>query len=108
MLRMRRCFAVIFSSLRSTDDPEGYAAMAERMERMAAEQPGFLGVESVRDSSGRGITVSYWESLDAVRAWRAQPAHIDAQKKGKAQWYREYRIRVCEMLYESEFPGPDE
>ncbi|PNB41697.1 hypothetical protein C1X64_38640, partial [Pseudomonas sp. GW456-E7] len=54
-------YAVIFSSVRSENDP-GYGETAERMVSLAADQPGFLGVESVREAGGRGITVSYWDS----------------------------------------------
>ena len=57
-------YAVIFSSIRSADE-RGYAEMAERMMELAAQQPGFLGVESAREQLG--ITVSYWASLDAIR-----------------------------------------
>ena len=53
-------YAVIFTSLR-TDGDRGYGAMSERMLELAAQQEGFLGVESARDDIG--ITVSYWTSL---------------------------------------------
>ena len=52
-------YAVIFSSQRTEGD-HGYSAMAERMVELASRQLGYLGAESVRDSSGFGITVSYW------------------------------------------------
>lgn len=50
-------YAVIFRSQR-TDVDDGYGAMADLMERLAQDQPGFLGSDSVRDADGRGITVS--------------------------------------------------
>ena len=63
-------YAVIFSSLRNGEDEAGYAVMAQRMVELAAGQPGFLGVESTRGADGFGITVAYWDSEDAIRAWR--------------------------------------
>lgn len=42
-------YAVIFTSVRTDKDESGYAAMAERMAELAAGQPGFLGMESVRE-----------------------------------------------------------
>lgn len=57
-------YAVISTSLR-TDGDQGYSAMAKAMLQLAAEQPGFLGVESVRD--GLGITVSYWKDLESIK-----------------------------------------
>lgn len=58
-------FAVIFTSVRTQGDG-GYGEMAERMEELASEQPGFLGIESARGPDGLGITVSYWASRDAI------------------------------------------
>jgi heme-degrading monooxygenase HmoA len=68
-------FAVIFSSQRNGEDDAGYAAAAERMMELAAQQPGFLGAESARGADGFGITVSYWESEAAISAWKHQAEH---------------------------------
>ena len=65
-MKSRDCYAVIFSS-RQTADTDGYQQMARRMEELAAQQPGYLGIETARDGHGFGITVSYWETLDAIR-----------------------------------------
>ncbi|NUM88120.1 MAG: antibiotic biosynthesis monooxygenase [Bdellovibrionales bacterium] len=68
--------------------------MAERMLELASKQEGFLGVESARGADLKGITVSYWSSLDAIEKWRAHPEHLDAQRRGKSEWYRSYSIKV--------------
>ena len=90
-------YAVIFSSTRTGCDPGGYSATAEEMERLAGQQPGCLGFESYRDSDGRGVTISYWESLDAIERWRNHPRHRLAQQQGKQEWYSEYRLRICRV-----------
>lgn len=87
-------YAVIFSSIR-TDGDHGYAAMAERMLASAAEQPGFLGIESARE--GLGITVSYWESLEAIQHWKNDTEHKEAQRLGRGQWYRGFRVRIAKV-----------
>ena len=75
--------AVIFHSVRHAIDDEGYAEMAARMEVLAAQQPGYLGVRSVRDPQTReGITVSYWRDLESIAAWKANAAHREAQRQG--------------------------
>lgn len=84
--------AVIFTSLRNDGD-DGYAAMSERMVALAAEQPGFLGVESARD--GVGITVSYWADDTAAAAWKQVSEHLAAQRLGRERWYEHYRVRVA-------------
>jgi len=87
-------YAVIFSS-QLTNDNAGYQSMAERMLALAAQQPGFLGVESVRDDLG--ITVSYWSSLDAIRAWQQHAEHRQAQQQGRDQWYQDFRVRIARV-----------
>ncbi len=95
-LPMPPYFAVIFSSLR-TPGEHGYGATADRMAALAAQQPGYLGAESTRGEDGFGITVSYWESEAAIRAWKAQSEHIIAQETGIATWYEHYEIRVAKV-----------
>ena len=85
-------YAVIFTSLRTEGDND-YGAMAEHMVDLAARQPGFLGVESAREEVG--ITVSYWESLEAIRQWKANAEHLVAQRLGREKWDRAYKTRVC-------------
>ncbi|MFI5159936.1 MAG: antibiotic biosynthesis monooxygenase family protein [Sphingobacteriales bacterium] len=87
-------YAVIFTSLR-TDGDNGYCDMAVEMNKLASEQPGYLGFESARE--GLGITVSYWESLDAIKNWKANARHLFAQQEGCKQWYREYKVRICKV-----------
>jgi heme-degrading monooxygenase HmoA len=90
-------FAVIFTSLRSPADPAGYEATADRMLALAREQPGFLGVDSALGDDGLGITVSYWSTLESIRAWREQTEHAAAQAKGRTTWYSRYSLRVCRV-----------
>src|SRR5438270_7912132 len=87
-------WAVIFTNLRTPGD-HGYAQTADEMEQLAAEQPGYLGLESVRDELGTGITVSYWESEEAIANWRRHADHLAAQKAGREKWYRAYVLRVA-------------
>ncbi|MFL9879836.1 antibiotic biosynthesis monooxygenase [Herbaspirillum rhizosphaerae] len=89
-------YSVIFSSQRTEGD-NGYGQMADRMVELAAEQPGYLGVESVRGADGFGITVSYWSSLEAISAWKAVAEHRIAQETGKARWYEHYEVRIARV-----------
>jgi heme-degrading monooxygenase HmoA len=88
-------YAVIFASQRTEGD-QGYGKMAEKMVELAAQQEGFLGVESARDE-GLGITVSYWDSLEAIKKWKDHSLHRVAQEKGKTVWYQNFSLRVCKV-----------
>lgn len=89
-------YSVIFSSQR-TPGENGYAQMADRMLELAAQQPGFLGVESVRGADGFGITVSYWATLEAIAQWRADAEHQVAQQTGQSLWYGHYELRIARV-----------
>ncbi|GAB1309739.1 antibiotic biosynthesis monooxygenase [Urechidicola sp. KH5] len=87
-------YAVIFTTL-MTDDLTEYEATAQRMEALAEQQEGYLGIESAR--SGIGITVSYWSSLEAIKRWKMQAEHTAARDRGRAQWYDQYELRICKV-----------
>lgn len=87
-------YAVIFTSLRTEGD-QGYSDMANLMTELAEQQPGYLGMESARDSVG--ITVSYWSDLESIKQWKANSEHQAAQSSGKELWYSEYKVRISKV-----------
>jgi heme-degrading monooxygenase HmoA len=89
-------YAVIFTSVRTNGD-NGYKETAENMLKLAAEQPGFLGAESARDMNGKGITVSYWESLEAIEKWKFHGEHRQAKEKGRTEWYSDFAVRIAKV-----------
>ena len=95
--------AVIFTSLR-TDGDHGYERMAARMEALAAQQPGFLGIESAREDLG--ITVSYWRDDAAAVAWKQVAEHRIAQERGREAWYVDYQVRVATVTRSYGSDGP--
>lgn len=101
--------AVIFSSVRTDTDDNGYGETAAEMDDLARRQPGYLGVETARE--GLGITVSYWVDEAAARAWKGVARHLVAQRRGHEVWYRDYRVRVATVHREygmrTTAPEPD-
>lgn len=69
--------------------------MAQKMLALAAQQPGFLGVESARE--GISITVSYWTDLDAIQAWKNNIEHKEAQALGHKSWYMTFKARISKV-----------
>jgi len=87
-------YAVIFTSLR-TDGDNDYSATSDRMEELARQQVGFLGVESARNEVG--ITVSYWRDLESIRRWKREVEHSEAQRRGRETWYETYHVRIARV-----------
>ncbi|MCM3409958.1 antibiotic biosynthesis monooxygenase family protein [Metabacillus litoralis] len=96
-------YAVIFTSLRLDSEGKNYSITAEQMVKLASKQDGFLGVESSRDLNVFGITVSYWNSLEAIKEWRENSLHRIAQDKGRTNWYLQYNTRICKVDREYSF-----
>ena len=94
-------YAVVFSSLLS-EQVEDYAETAQRMIMLAETQPGFMDVDCAREQSF-GITVSYWQDLRSIEAWKRQAEHLEAQNMGKQRWYRKFRIHVSRVERAYEF-----
>lgn len=92
-------YAVIFTSIR-TDADNGYAETAKHIADLAKQQAGFLGMESARQELG--ITVSYWSSPEAIKAWKENVDHRLAQSRAK-DWYAAFRVRVCRVEREYGF-----
>jgi heme-degrading monooxygenase HmoA len=93
-------YAVIFTSIR-TEGENGYSEMAEKMDDLAKQQPGFLGIESARSETG--ITVSYWKDLESIKLWKQNADHVLAQQKGITDWYSRYQVRICKVEREYGF-----
>ncbi len=96
-------YAVIFTSRRTKGD-DGYGAASDAMVALAAQQAGFLGVESARDADGLGITVSYWDSEASIANWRRHAEHAAVRAHGHNRWYSHYEVRVARI--ERAYAGP--
>jgi len=81
-------YAVIFTTMRVNDPNDGYAEMSERLEKMVCDQLGYIGMESVREKDGFGITVCYWTDEASITNWKNNLEHQDAQEKGMADRYK--------------------
>ena len=89
--------AVIFVAQRIAVEDESYAQAASAMAALAAQQPGYVGIDSVRDASGLGITVSYWASDAAAKAWRDNAEHSKIREAGRDIWYSAYSLHVADI-----------
>ncbi len=96
-------YAVIFSSTKS-NDLSGYKEMDELTLKLATEQKGFLGYESV-NSGNTGIFISYWESMDDIENWRKNSTHLMAKSRSN-QWYKRYLSQICKVEHSNLFETP--
>ena len=89
-------YSVIFLSRRS-DDASGYDQMAQAMVELGRQQPGFIRIESFSNPDGLHCTISWWDSEEAIAAWKANAKHAIAQKIGQERWYDWFETQVAEV-----------
>lgn len=88
-------YAAIFSSTH-TGAHQGYAEDTETVLELAKEHPGFLGIEAAGDDD-LSIAVSYWDSDEAIRAFKELAEHLIIQKRGRETYYKSYKMRVARV-----------
>ena len=98
--------AVIFTNRQAPGNRIEYDHAASRMVELAQTIDGYLGIESVRSADGTGITVSNWRDHAAIERWRSHPEHLDAQAKGRSNWYAWYELRVATVERASSYVQP--
>ncbi|KAK9236266.1 hypothetical protein V1525DRAFT_407519 [Lipomyces kononenkoae] len=92
-------YSVIFTSI-LPQHTEEYNEVSNEICELAQRQPGFLGMYSVRDAAGQGVTISYWRTEDDVINFRKIAAHRHAQQKGRESFYERYEVRVARVEQE--------
>ena len=95
--------SVIFVAQRTQLDADGYARAAAMMDELAAQQEGYVGMDSVRGADGLGITVSYWTDEASAKAWRDHAAIRDA---GRDRWYSDYSLHVAQVIRSYDWKKP--
>ncbi|MGC6518083.1 MAG: antibiotic biosynthesis monooxygenase family protein [Candidatus Puniceispirillaceae bacterium] len=90
-------YAAIFTNQRSDIGDDLYPVISEQMVELAKQQPGFLGLESVRADDGIGITVSYWESRQSIADWGRNGEHVIAKQRGRQEFYLWYQLRIAKV-----------
>ena len=82
---------------------EAYGPTADAMEARARAMPGFVDFKGFTAADGERVSLIAFESMEAQRAWRDDPEHRAAQRRGRDEFYETYTIQVCELLDERTF-----
>ncbi len=78
-----------------------YMRWAERMSALAASMPGYIAHKSFAAEDGERVTLVEFESEETQRAWAMHPEHLEAQRRGRNEFYSEYRLIICAPLRDS-------
>lgn len=94
----------IFRSRLRPEHQTEYAEWASRTHDLAVKMPGFISIKTFSAEDGERVSLVEFESEEAVRAWREQADHREAQEMGRKLFYSEYHIQVCRPIRDYSFP----
>lgn len=92
--------AVIFEADVSPEGQQTYLTLAARLRAEVEQIDGFLSIERFESLTqpGKLLSLSFWRDEAAVAAWRQHEDHRQAQKAGQGGVFRDYRLRVAQVL----------
>ena len=93
----------VFRSRLKPGNADEYYSLAGRMGSLAKSMPGYISHKVFVAEDGERVTIVEFADAQSQRAWATQVDHVAAKKKGRADFYREYKLQVCEVLRETSF-----
>ena len=95
----------VFRSRLKPGNEQEYHDWAERIAALAKTMPGYVSHKSFTAEDGERVTIVEFESEEGQRVWATNLQHVEAKKKGRADFYTDYKLQVCTVQRESAFPG---
>jgi len=92
--------AVIFEVWTNSEHRQDYFDLAAALKPELEKIDGFISVERFASlvDEGKILSLSFWRDEESVKRWRTQLDHRNAQRAGRNEVFRDYRLRVATVL----------
>jgi heme-degrading monooxygenase HmoA len=94
----------VFRTRLRPESVDQYGTWADRMSELAKTMPGYISHKGFVAPDGERVTIVEFEDEESQKGWSRQSEHMEAQKKGRSDFYSEYKIQVCTVQRQNEFP----
>ena len=103
-------FAVIFEVNPRPDQWDTYLSYARSLRPELEQIEGFIDNERFSSLRREGwvLSLSIWRDEEAVIHWRTAARHHEIQQKGRSEVFRDYRLRVEEIIADIQLPGGEQ
>lgn len=100
LLKNEFMIAVIFEVEPAAEQLNEYLAVAAQLYDELKTVEGFISVERFKSLSDdqKLLSLSFWKDAESVANWRNAIQHRTAQVKGRASVFRNYRLRVANVI----------
>ncbi|MBK5142463.1 antibiotic biosynthesis monooxygenase [Budviciaceae bacterium BWR-B9] len=92
--------AVIFEVQIKQGHKQEYLDLAAKLKPLLSEIDGFISIERFESLSepGKILSLSFWRDEKAVQQWRQLELHRQAQAKGRATIFNDYRLKIAGII----------
>jgi len=92
--------AVIFEVEVKPSGFDQYLEIAAGLKTELEQIEGFISVERFQSLNNpeKLLSLSFWQDEKAVLRWRRHQMHQQAQKVGRSELFRDYRLRVAGVI----------
>ncbi len=92
--------AVIFEVTVDEENGHRYFELAASLRGELESVDGFISVERFHSvtTENKYVSLSFWRDRAAIEDWYARAEHRDAQGRGRAGVFEDYRIRVADVF----------
>lgn len=91
---------VIFEVWPHPEHKQGYLDWAAELKEELVKMEGFLSIERFQSLTDpdKLLSLQFWRDEPCLAAWRNLEAHRAAQSEGRRTMFREYRLRIAEVV----------
>ena len=92
--------AVIFEVVPNSDRKQDYLDIAAKLRPELENIEGFISIERFQSLTDphKILSLSFWRDEEAVKRWRTETDHRQAQTQGRHGIFDDYRLRVAKVL----------
>jgi heme-degrading monooxygenase HmoA len=94
---------IVKTHLRDGADAEAYRKTSRRMHELVERIPGFISIKAYTGADGEEIDLVRFANEQALKAWKEQPEHREAQRRGREEFYDRYSVQACKVVRDYEF-----
>ncbi len=99
----KEAVVILKLDLRDDADVEDYRRTSARMHELVEKMPGFISLKEYTSEDGESIQLARFRDEASLEAWRREPEHLEAQRKGREVYYDHYWVQVLQVIREYEF-----
>ncbi len=89
----KEVFVIFKLHMRPDADLDGYRATSRLMREFVEQAPEFLSLKEYTGEDGEVIDIVRFADEASLEAWRKEPEHREAQRRGREEFYDRCRIR---------------